>query len=126
MSPQKKAVAADVQIKSCNPMQQFSSKHVVYLQLTTRPPDSLLSVLRGYGFYRKGPGGAGWHIPVEKTTECTNAIRGMWPDLSQRIAKCANEIKHNPAQVPCPSKEKNTTISTKPAGKRKYTSVSKV
>ena len=127
MPPKKKAVAVDVQIKSCNPMQQFSGAYVVYLQLDRRPPDSVLEVLRGFGFYRKGPGGgAGWHIPIEKATQCAQAIRGMWPDLSQRMAKCAKEIKHNRENVPCPSKVKGLSITSKPAGKRKYTSVSKV
>ena len=108
-------------------MQQFSGAHVIYMQLDRRPLDSLLEILRGFGFYRRGPGGgAGWHIPIEKATECAQAIGRMWPELSQRIAKCAKEIKQDKDNVPCPSKEKSVSTSTKPAGKRKYTSVSKV
>ena len=126
MPPKKKAVAVDVQIKSCNPMQQFSGAYVVYLQLDRRPPDSVLEVLRGFGFYRKGPGGAGWHIPVEKANDCAAGIHRMWPELSQRITKCAKEIKQNKENVPCPSKEKSMSISSKLIGKRKYTSISKV
>ena len=99
MPPKEKAVAADVRIKSCQAMRQFSGGLVVYLQLDRRLPDGVLEILRGFGFYRKGPGGAGWHITLEQAPSCAKAIKPIWLELAQRISRCAREMEADPRHV---------------------------
>ena len=122
--PKAKA-AADVKIKQVIPHCQFSGSKVVYLQLDRRPPDSILEILREHGFYRRGPGGAGWHIPIKQVKACSKALSAVWKVLGDRVLECARFIQQHPEQVVCPSR--GQTPRSKSSGKAaKYTKVQKV
>ena len=118
MPPKKAKAATGVKVKRVIPHCQISGSKVVYLQLDRRPPDSVLEILRGFGHYRRGPDGAGWHIGVKQARDCSRALSKVWKPLADAILDCARFVQKHPEKVPCPSQNGQL--------KPKYTGVQKL
>ena len=114
---------------SCVPHKQFHGSTVVFLRFAQRPPPELLdAALRPNPscMYRRGPGGMGWHLHLEHLRELVERLAALgYHELAHSVTKAANEAYHDPASVPCPSREKRTETAN-PKDHGRITKVNKL